>query len=384
MKSKYILIFSLLCVSASAAAQDLSEVFEQTKGILKDISSRKKNLDPAYTLQPNLKWTATLGGSGLLLGADLHSDIQLTDYLESGTRVINATLETGMRRRLYKKMILGISYGDLAINLGFEVGKPSSKRNTYFNFGTAGSYYGARVQYYKTHEYVEGMLRFEDDEFPSIKLTSENPCQTRDLIIDGFYAFNRRKFVYTSTYGGRIVQRRSVGSWMVAAKYLQGVFTLNDEVQASLLNQLSSYSTKQGLLGAGYSYNWVALHRDPRDLKTWKGLQNLTVNVTAVPMISLFNDLYTSKGTGKAKTRTHYSGRPAFSPTLRVGICYAWDRFYVSIQTSYNRFGFHGADTVSESYIKTDSGEQYRQQRKVSTRGAFFDLTSKVQVNVRF
>ena len=101
-------------------------------------------------------------------------------------------------------------------------------------------------------------------------------------------------------------------------------------------------------------------------------------------MISLVNDLYTYKGTGKAKTKTHYSGHPAFSPTVRAGICYAWDRYYVSFQASYNRFGFHGADTVTNSFVKTDSGEQYRQERKVSTRGAFFDLTSKVQLNVRF
>ena len=385
MKSKYTLLLSLFFVAVPAAAQDdATAAWEQAKGLLKQMSFRKKSLDPAYAMQPNLKWTATVGASGLSLGADLHSDILLTDYLESGTRVINATLETGMKRRLYKKVMFGISYGDLGLNLGFEVGKLSPKRNTYFNFGTAGSYYGARIQYYKTHEFVEGMLRFENDEFSPIKLTSENPCQARDLTIDGFYAFNRHKFVYTATYEGRILQRRSVGSWMVAAKYLQGDFTLNDDVQASLLNQLKRYSTKQTLVGAGYSYNWVAIHRDPRDQKTWKGLQNLTVNVTAVPMISLFNDLYTNKGSGKSKTRTHYSGRPAFSPTLRAGICYAWDRYYVTFQASYNRFGFHGADTLSESYVKTDSGEEYRQQRKVSTRGAFFDLTSKVQLNVRF
>ena len=384
MKRKYIIIFSLLCVSVSAAAQDLSDVWEQTKDILKETSFRKKNLDPAYALQPELRWTASAGATGLRMGANLHSDIQLTDYLESGTRVVNATLETGMKRRLYKKMIFGISYGDLTFNMGFEVGKLSPKRNSYFNFGTAGSYYGARIQYYKTHEYVEGTLRFEGDEYPSVKLTSENPCQLRDLTIDGFYAFNRHKFVYTATYEGRIVQRRSVGSWMVAAKYLQGDFTLNDDVQASLLNELNRYSTKQALFGAGYSYNWVVLHRDPRDRKTWKGLQNLTVNVTALPVISLVNDLYTYKGTGKAKTKTHYSGHPAFSPTVRAGICYAWDRYYVSFQASYNRFGFHGADTVTNSIVKTDSGEQYRQERKVSTRGAFFDLTSKVQLNVRF
>ncbi|MBR2227545.1 MAG: DUF4421 family protein [Bacteroidales bacterium] len=384
MNSKYIILFSLLFASASAAAQDMSDVWKQTIGILKEKAFRKKNLDSGYALQPDLRWTASVGLTGLRMGADLRSDIQLTDYLESGTRVVNATLETGMERHLYKKLNFGLSYGDLGLSMGFEVGKLSPRRNSYFNFGTAGSYYGLRFQYYKTHENLEGMLRFEGDEYPPIKLTSKDPCQLRDLTIDAFYAFNRRKFVYTASHGGRIVQRRSVGSWMVAAKYLQGDFALNDDVQASLLNELNRYSTKQFLLGAGYSYNWVVLHRDPENWKTWKGLQNLTVNVTALPVLSLFNDLYVDKGTGVAKTRTHYAGQPAFSPTLRAGICYAWDRFYITVQAGYNRFGFHGADTLTESLVKTDSGEQYRQRRKVSTRGVFFDLTSNVQLNVRF
>lgn len=384
MNSKYIILISLFCASASAAAQDVTEVWEQTKGILKESSFGKKNLDPAYALQPGLHWTASVGATGLGLGTNLNSDIELTDYLESGTRVVNATLETGMKRRMYKKVNLGLSFGDLALNMGFEVGKKMPKRNTYFNLGTAGSYYGARIQYYKTFEYVEGMLRFDGGEYPPIELASENPCQLRELTIDGFYAFNRRKFVYTATYGGRIVQRRSVGSWMAAAKYLRGDFILNDDVQVSILNDLNRYTTKQFLLGAGYSYNWVILHRDPSERKSWKGLQNLTVNMTALPVISLSNNLYTEEGSGKTKIRTHYPGHPAISPSLRAGVCYAWDRYYITVQAGYNRFGFHGADTVTESLVKTDGGEQYKQQRKVSTRGAFYDLSTKVQLNVRF
>lgn len=379
MNRKYIILFALFCVTASAAAQEKSDLWEQAKRYLKESTAKKKSLDPAYTLQPELKWTASVGATGIRMGADLHSDITQTDLSGDSPQTTRATLETGMKKRLYKKLGGGLSYGGLGFSFGFEVGKVSPKRNTYFNLSTTGSYYGARIQYYKTHEYVEGTLDIDTEDFIPIALTSDNPCQVRDLTIDGFYAFNRKKFVYTATYGGRIVQRRSAGSWMVAAKYLQGDFSFdkNDAVLITLLNGLNRYSTMQALVGGGYSYNWVVLHRDPRDQKTWKGLQNLTLNVTALPMVSLFNDIRTEQGSGRTLKQMKYVGQLAFSPTLRAGLCFAWDRYYVNVYAGYNRFGFHGADTL----IEEDNG---RLRTNVSTRGTFYDLTAKVQLNVRF
>ena len=55
MNSKYIILFSLLCASTSAAAQDMSDVWTQSLGILKEKAFRKKNLDSAYALQPDLR-----------------------------------------------------------------------------------------------------------------------------------------------------------------------------------------------------------------------------------------------------------------------------------------------------------------------------------------
>ena len=151
---------------------------------------------------------------------------------------------------------------------------------------------------------------------------------------------------------------------------------LDNPYESYLSDDLSRYSTKQFHVGAGYSYNWVVLHQDPRDGRSWKGLQNLTVNLTALPMISLSNNIYTERGFGRVPVRTRHAGHTAFSPTLRAGVCYAWDRYYVTVQAHYNRFGFRGANSV----IVEDDGES----RTVNTRGVFYDLTAKVQLNVRF
>ena len=93
-------------------------------------------------------------------------------------------------------------------------------------------------------------------------------------------------------------------------------------------------------------------------------------------MISLSNNIYTERGFGRVPVRTRHAGHTAFSPTLRAGVCYAWDRYYVTVQAHYNRFGFRGANSV----IVEDDGES----RTVNTRGVFYDLTAKVQLNVRF
>ena len=46
-------------------------------------------------------------------------------------------------------------------------------------------------------------------------------------------------------------------------------------------------------MGGGYSVNFVPWHRDPVGPRD-EGLRNLTVNLTAMPVITLFNHLKTT------------------------------------------------------------------------------------------
>ena len=373
MKSKFPLVLVLLCAAGSAGAQDMQALTQKGLDLIQSTTLPNKKFDAAYVLQPARKWTVTLEGTGIRIGADLHSDLQVTDLSEDNPQIYKGTMDTGMRSHLYKKIGIGIAYGGLGISYGVELGRNKEEKNKYFSLGSAGTFYGARIQYYKTHAYVEGTLDFENS--APISLTSNHPCQARDLTMDAFYAFNKRKFVYSAAHVGKIVQRRSVGSWMVAAKYLQGDFSFNpaDDLLTSLLNGLNRYSARQLQLGGGYSYNWVLLHRNPENLKTCVGLQNLTVNATFLPMVSLFNHIYTEQSGGP---RTRYVGQPVISPTIRCALGYARDRWHFHVLAGYNRFGFHGADTDIQ-----ENGGLLRS--KVRTRGVFYDLTAQVTASVR-
>lgn len=375
MKSKIALVFLLMSAAVTVSAQDRSSFFRSCMDFIDRLADSGRNLDTVYVLRPALKWEVALDGTGIRTGADLYSDITVTDLTGSNPQTVSGTLRTGMQKRLYKKIGAGISYGGLSLSYGVEVDRESPRQNRYFTLGSTGSYYGAQIQYYSTHEYVEGSLDIEN--VPPVTLTSLNPCQVRDLTVDAFYAFNRKKFVYSAAYSGRLVQQRSAGSWMVAAKYLQGDFRLDDIVLSTLLNGLNRYSTLQVQLGGGYSYNWTVVHRAPEDPRTWRGLRNLTVNATVLPMISLYHDIHVEQGAGEDMKRTRYAGQPVFSPTVRCAAGYAWDRYHVNVSAGYNRFSFHGADTLLEEdggYLRT----------KVRTKGVFYDLTAKVQVSVRF
>ena len=377
MKSKLALVLSLLCAAGFARAQEPPPFLQAGLDYLRKMTAPKKDLDPAFVLQPELKWEAVLEGTGIRTGADLHNDITVTEISGFNSTVYTGTLETGMQKRLYKKIGAGISYGGLGASYGVELGRTKGEKNTYFSLGSIGSFYGARIQYYKTHEYVEGTLDFNNS--APITLLSDHPCQARDLTMDAFYAFNKKHFAYSAAYVGRLAQRRSVGSWMVAAKFLQGDFSFNpeDQLLIALLNGLNRYSTLQALIGGGYSYNWVILHRDPEEPATWKGLRNLTLNATILPMLSLFNYISTEQGDGSDRTRVRFVGQPAFSPTIRCAIGYAWDSWHVNVLASYNRFGFRGADTE----VKENGGNLHS---NVQTQGVFYDLTAQVKVGMKF
>lgn len=96
--------------------------------------------------------------------------------------------------------------------------------------------------------------------------------------VSGFYIFNHRKFSYPSAYTGKLVQKKSAGSFLVGAKYLHSNIRLPEQstVVSSLVLDLIGYSTHQVSIGAGYSFNWVLYHRDAQTSKDIRRLRNLT------------------------------------------------------------------------------------------------------------
>ena len=75
------------------------------------------------------------------------------------------------------------------------------------------------------------------------------------FMVNGYYAFNYRRFSYPAAFTQSYRQLQSQGSWLVGASFLVGnVTTRSDEELAnpSVKMKVGSFG-----IGGGYAYNWV-------------------------------------------------------------------------------------------------------------------------------
>ena len=213
---------------------------------------------------------------------------------------------------------------------------------------------------------------------------TDNPGRMTTFIADAFYAFNRRSFAYSAAYKGNVVQRRSAGTWMFGVKYLQGSveYDSDEDIVSDMLLGLVRQDTRQVSFGGGFSYNLVPFHRQPGP--DGKGLRNLTFNVTAIPMVTLFNQFSSSMinswGEGDP-VRTKYvtNGKLHVNYVFKAGAIYSWDRFFLGLSGSYDSYNYKGATKIPEEL--SDSGVVFD---KIHSSGRFSRWSASLKFCVKF
>lgn len=285
-------------------------------------------------------------------------------------------------------------YGPIQLGFNRHVGREQGYHRTY-NLKWLGNFFCLDARYVSYQSLLGGDISMRAEGYPNTALTGYRSSIRVDdksfatvsmAVINGIYAFNRKRFSYRAAYNGRVVQRRSAGSFLVAAKYMYGNFQMDasDKVLVSLVNGLARFETSQFSLGAGYSFNWVPYHRDavsPHDLR---GLRNLTVNVTAVPMLTLLNAITSHQYAYESKTfdyvmddaqkyRMYSRIQPNF--TARAAICYNTGRFYVNVWADYTRFVFRNR---ARTFSLADGDITLAQH------GEFSSWMVNLQLNYRF
>ena len=377
MKKLLFLVSVLFLTVFNASAQEKQKpwVVRTATNLIHSLTAPSKKYDSTYVYQNPLKWMVGVEGEVLRVGAGLHSNLTVTDLRGDSPSIENGIMDLGMRNNPYQKLGLAVGFGGISLGYGLHLGSKNDKRNTVFSLGTTSSFWGARVRYTKFHDYPTGRLVLGDED---LDLSSNYKGQMRNLSLDGCYAFNRKRFVYSAAYGGRALQRRSAGSFLVTAKYTQGDFSLDAaDPLCARLNNLQRYSFLQFSAGGGYSFNWVPFHRNPADPSSIAGLRNFAVNATAMCRLSILNRVYTEQGTGNQFERVRYRGYPALSPVLQGGVSYTLGRWCILASVEYNRIGFQGVDTEVAS-------ENNTLRTKVRTQGVFYDFTAQGKVRVRF
>jgi len=216
------LLLLMLCVAVSA------------QGFL------RVNLDSAYIGKPKEDWTfkgrINMSGSTVRVegvqdetkfSTDLSSDLKSTLSVAASYRGLSIGLALNPLKMLGR-------YGDFELNM-----------NSYSNR------YGIDVIYAKMNSY-KGTQTFGD----VVSEVDSRQVEQRMLTVNGYYAFNYKRFSYPAAFSQSQIQRKSCGSWLLGATWMSGYYDYSkteDEKAKLQVRQLG--------LGGGYGYNFVISRR---------------------------------------------------------------------------------------------------------------------------
>ena len=390
---KLSIVLLTLAALAAGACPGRAQTFGQRVGELwQRFCGPSPLLDSTRIFQPFKGWGAGVVYSVTGEQVHVHSEGDFTSGLHGGQ--ILSSIDLYLLENVGQSVGVYGRYGPIQLGFNRHIGRQEGYHRS-FNFKWLGNFFCLDARYISYKSLLGGDISMRAVDFPNTALTGfRSSINVQDgsfatvstAVVNGIYAFNRRRFSYRAAYNGRVVQRRSAGSFLVAAKYMYGNFQLDasNPVLVTLVNGLARFETSQFSLGAGYSFNWVPYHRNavsPHDLR---GLRNLTVNVTAVPMLTLFNAITTHQYAFASTTfdymtddpekyRTYSRIQPNF--TARAAICYNTGRFYVNVWTDYTRFMFRNKPrsfTLSTGEIE------------LTQNGEFSSWMVSLQLNYRF
>ena len=195
---------------------------------------------------------------------------------------------------------------------------------------------------------------------------SDNLCDVGRLTVDAYWTLGRSRFAYTAAYKCDMLQRQSKGSVMICAGLVVSGMEHNEGDALLMLSQFKGYYSLQGSMGAGYSHNFVFRHRDPTGPNE-KGLSNITLNLTILPMLTFYNNLAAVPlGDGESVT---IAGQASPSATGSAALGLTFGRLFISLQYRHNLFYYHTADTMSAAELGLTGGDI----DNVSVSGLFND-----------
>ena len=260
------MLLAVMCgMSQPLSAQRLLQRFDSVL----TANYRKGDIDTAYITRPTTKWTVV--GRMNVSGAKLESE-----GMDNGLH-FNSELSADRKGTLS----MGVSYLGLSLSAALNPAKLLGKyRDFELNLNAYGKRFGFDFIYQDARNFTgwhdhEGMERVE---LPADIL------KVKTLNLNAFYVFNGRRFSYPAAFTQSYIQRRSAGSFLLAASAMGQHATLAWEQEMQLK------MTNIGL-GAGYGYNYVPA-------------EGWLLHISALPTFIVYRN--TSMRFGDARVPLHY------------------------------------------------------------------------------
>lgn len=232
MKKILAIFLAVMCPMAlPLSAQNL---FQRFDSVMTE-KYRKGDIDTAYIMRPRTKWTVKARFN--LSGATIESE-----GINNGQH-----FKSEMTADYKSTLSMGISYLGISLNTALNSAKLLGKYNDYeLNINSYGNRFGWDFIFQNAHNFTgwhdhEGMERIE---LPADMLS------VKTLNLNAYYAFNGRRFSYPAAFSQSYIQRRSAGSFLLAASGMgqQAKLDWNQKMELKMTNIG---------MGAGYGYNYV-------------------------------------------------------------------------------------------------------------------------------
>ena len=232
-----------------------------------------------------------------------------------------------LQTKLTNRISLGVGYRGLNLSYNFGL---NSKYNTEFNLGAFWNRMGVEVKIHGSDHIDISSPDLGDYAF----LNNGERAELFSVLVDGYYAFNHRKFSYPAILSQSNIQKKSAGSILAGAGLSIMGFGLLDAQDG----QPSNWVESRFSLGCGYGYNWSV--REGR----------LLLHASAIPMLNVFDRGFTKvKGESLKHTTTT---RLSLISVVRLGCIYNWtDRLYMCALITNNPI----MKNQSGSYIVNNS-----------------------------
>lgn len=317
----------LICIFASLQGLTVpvraQSILHRVDSIL-TVNYRKGDIDTAYITRPSTKWTVTArmnvsGAKIEAVGID-RSDLAFASS-EDGQH-FRAEMEAQRKATLS----VDVSYLGLSLNAALNPAKLMGKYHDFeLNFNSYGRRLGFDIIYQDAKNYTgwhdhEGMERIE---------LPDGLLSVKTLNLNAFYVFNSRRFSYPAAFSQSYIQRRSAGSFLLAASGMRQRASLDGDYEMQL--KMTNIA-----LGAGYGYNYV-----PN--------QGWLLHISALPTFIVYSN--TSITFDNIHVPLHYHF-PEVIITGRGSVIRQWGNKFLGLSMVFNFTNIGHEETLAIHNIK--------------------------------
>ena len=167
---------------------------------------------------------------------------------------------------------LGASWRGLTAGVALNPAKLRGENKDFeFNLNAYSNRYGIDIVYQDTRT-LSGNVKYGDIS----GYLGKEILRMKMVNVNGFYAFNGRRFSYPAAFAQSYIQKRSAGSWLVGFSYMGGSMKTTNHQAMEGLSKYRIYVGHFGV-GGGYGYNWT----------TFRG--RLLMHLSTLPTIVIGN-----------------------------------------------------------------------------------------------